>query len=541
MYKLLIGVGVFLLLAPFATPQINVPTSGSCVVTYNPDGSANLVCTTSVVVPAAPVTVAVSPPSTSVQVGAQVQFSATVTGTGNQAVTWTATAGSISNAGLFTAPGSSGSVTIIATSVAYPAVSGSATVTVTNGGGGGGGGGTAPSFTGNYCTGTASCTLTNVAVGDLLIIGTHQANPPTSLSAPESITDTQSETAVFDALNLGAGLQTWHISPVVHAGTHTLTVNNFGGGDMYVAEFTGVASGNPIEAIAQNFSASSSTDSVNITTQTANDLLFGFGRSAPGGTQQGAGFTAIRTTPTMEYATAATAGVQTVTIQPLNNPGTSVGIQALAIRPAGSNPPPPSSPTFTGNFCVQTNGSCTLHNVAAGDMVVISANWHGSPTDTCFVSDSAGESIVVDRQNDNAATIYGSLSLATWHIPNVVNSGTHVISANGGGGSCWNGYVLQAFEFANQNGSNPIDAVGYAIGTASSTAATSVVTSEGNDLIYAFCAVTDQETSQTGDGFASITVFPTTEYRIGSNTPGTEGAACPTRGNWVIQELAIKH
>jgi hypothetical protein len=542
MYKLVRCVGVFLLLVPVAIPQTTVPVSGSCVVTYNSDGSANLVCTTSLVVPAATATVTVSPSSASVQVGAQVQFTASVTGTGNQAVTWSATAGTISNAGLLTAPNSSGSVTVTATSVAYPAVYGSAAVTVTSGGAtGGGGGGSAPSFTGNYCTGTASCTLTSVAAGDMLIIGTHQANPPTSLSAPEAITDTQSETAVFDAINLGAGLQTWHISPVVHAGTHTITVNNFGGGNIYVAEFTGVANGNPIEGIAQNFDASSSTDSVNITTQTANDLLFGFGRSAPGGTQQGSGFTAIRTTPTMEYAAATTVGTQTVSIQPLNNPGTSVGIQALAIRPAGSNPPPPSSPTFTGNFCVQTNGSCTLSNVAAGDMVVISANWHGSPTDTCFVSDSAGESIVVDRQNDNAATIYGSLSLATWHIPNVVKSGTHVISVNGGGGSCWNGYVIQAFEFANQNGSNPIDAVGYAVGTASSTAATSVVTSEGGDLIYAFCAVTDQETSQTGDGFASITVFPTSEYRAASSTPGTEGAACPTTGNWVIQELAIKH
>jgi len=250
MYKRLISVVAFLLLAPFATSQINVPTSGACVVTYNPDGSVNLVCTTSVVVPATPVTVAVSPSSTSVQVGAQVQFSATVTGTGNQAVTWSTTAGSISNAGLFTAPGSSGSVTITATSVAYPAVNGSATVTVTSGGGGGG---TAPSFTGNYCTATASCTLTNVAAGDLLIIGTHQSSPPSSLATPQIVTDSQGETPVFDAMNLGAGLQTWHISPVVHAGTHTITVNNFGGGNMYVAEFTGVASGNPIEAIAQNF------------------------------------------------------------------------------------------------------------------------------------------------------------------------------------------------------------------------------------------------------------------------------------------------
>jgi hypothetical protein len=412
-------------------------------------------------------------------------------------------------------------------------------VTVTNGGGGGGG--TAPSFTGNYCTGTTSCTLTNVAAGDLLVICTHYT-PGSNTNSPTVISDTQNEIAVFDAMNLGSGLQTWHISPVVNSGTHTITVSNIGGvGDMYVAEFSGVASGNPVEAVGQNFVNSSVTDTVNITTQTANDLLFGFGRSAPSGSQQGNGFTAIRTTPTMEYATATAAGMQTVTIQPIDNPGTDVGIQALAIRPAGSSTPPPSTPTFTGNFCVQNNGTCTLNNVVPGDMLVISANWHGSPTDACQISDSDGENVAVDRQNDSATTIYGLLDLGTWHIPNVVHGGTHVISANGGSGGDCSSSTIEVFEFANQNGSNPIDAVGYAIGTASSTATTSVVTSQGSDLIYAFCAVPNNSTSETGDGFASITVFPTAEYRTASSTPGTETAACPTIGNWVIQELAIRH
>jgi len=539
MCKWLISAASCLLLVPYAISQTNIPITGSCAVTFNADGSTTLICTTSTVVPAAPVAVTISPTSGNIPGGGQIQFIANVTGTSNHSVTWTATSGSITNTGLFTAPNSTLSVTVTATSVAYPSVSAAATVTVTTSGGGGG---SAPSFTGNYCTGSTTCTLSNVAEGDLLIIGTHQAYPPSSLGASPTVVDSQGEAPTFDAMNLGAGLETWHISPVVYPGTHAITVNNFGGGDMYVAEFTGEATGNPVEAIAQNYSAVSSTDVVTLTTQTANDLLFGFGRSAPGGSQQGAGFTAIRTSPTMEYAIAPNSGAQAVVIQPNNNPGADVGIQALAVRPAGSSQPPPLAPVFTGNFCVQTNGACTLNNVSAGNMLVISANWHGNAMDVCSIADSTGEPIVVDRQNDNANTIYGSLSLATWHISNLAHSGNHVISTNGGGGGCWSGgYVIQAFEIANQNGLSPVDAVGHATGAASSTASTSVVTSQGNDLIYAFCAVTDRSTNETGDGFASIAVFPTSQYRSASSAPGTEPAGCPTVGNWAIQELAIRH
>lgn len=60
------------------------------------------------------------------------QCTATVQGTGSfvSTVTWSASAGSISSAGLFTAPGAAGSVTITATSTADSTKSGTATVTV---------------------------------------------------------------------------------------------------------------------------------------------------------------------------------------------------------------------------------------------------------------------------------------------------------------------------------------------------------------------------------------------------------------------------
>lgn len=79
--------------------------------------------------------VTVSPASASLAGGAQQQFTATVSGTNSpsQGVMWSASAGTINSAGLFTAPSATSSqqsVTITATSTADGTKSGTATVTV---------------------------------------------------------------------------------------------------------------------------------------------------------------------------------------------------------------------------------------------------------------------------------------------------------------------------------------------------------------------------------------------------------------------------
>jgi uncharacterized protein YjdB len=89
--------------------------------------------------PPPPVSVTISPTSTSVRVGRTRQFTATVTNTPNTAVTWkvngiaggNSTVGTISTGGLYTAPGSTGTFTVTAVSVADPTKSASAKVTVT--------------------------------------------------------------------------------------------------------------------------------------------------------------------------------------------------------------------------------------------------------------------------------------------------------------------------------------------------------------------------------------------------------------------------
>jgi hypothetical protein len=85
------------------------------------------------------VKISVSPLSTNVASGATQQFTATVTGTSNTAVTWSATSGSINSNGLYTAPSvkSNTDVTITAASVANPGQSAHAFVTVEAGKGSG--------------------------------------------------------------------------------------------------------------------------------------------------------------------------------------------------------------------------------------------------------------------------------------------------------------------------------------------------------------------------------------------------------------------
>jgi len=73
--------------------------------------------------------ISVVPSSASLQVGGTQQFSATVSGTSNTGVVWTATGGTISSGGLYTAGNAAGSYTVTATSVADSSKSAHAAVT----------------------------------------------------------------------------------------------------------------------------------------------------------------------------------------------------------------------------------------------------------------------------------------------------------------------------------------------------------------------------------------------------------------------------
>jgi RHS repeat-associated protein len=89
-----------------------------------------------VVVGASPqIAVTVSPPEAAVAPGGMQAFTATVEGSADTTVVWSASAGTIDATGLFTAPSSYGTVTITAASHANPQVQASATAVISNPGG----------------------------------------------------------------------------------------------------------------------------------------------------------------------------------------------------------------------------------------------------------------------------------------------------------------------------------------------------------------------------------------------------------------------
>jgi hypothetical protein len=102
-------------------------TTGDVVVEVNGVKSNALLFTVDAVI-----IVAVSPTTASISTGATQAFTATVSGSANKGVTWSATGGTISSAGLYTAPTAAGTYTVTATSVADTNKKASATITVSS-------------------------------------------------------------------------------------------------------------------------------------------------------------------------------------------------------------------------------------------------------------------------------------------------------------------------------------------------------------------------------------------------------------------------
>jgi PKD repeat protein len=116
----------------FTAPVVSTNTTVTVTASSVADPSKTASATVTVQPAPPPISVTVSPTSATVSSGGTQGFTATVANTTNQAVTWTATAGTISAAGLFTAPVvlTNTTVTVTASSVAAPSKTASATVTV---------------------------------------------------------------------------------------------------------------------------------------------------------------------------------------------------------------------------------------------------------------------------------------------------------------------------------------------------------------------------------------------------------------------------
>jgi alpha-L-arabinofuranosidase len=113
---------------------LTAPTTGSSIaVTATSVQDPTKSATATVTITSAITAVSVACPATTLVGGSSTTCSSTVTGTGSYSsgVTWSASAGSITSAGRFTAPSTGSSVTITATSTQDPTKSGSATLTLT--------------------------------------------------------------------------------------------------------------------------------------------------------------------------------------------------------------------------------------------------------------------------------------------------------------------------------------------------------------------------------------------------------------------------
>ena len=127
-----VGNGTFNQSLAFAGNAAN--TFISLTATDNTSGDSSEFSRAVLVTQPVAITVTVNPNSVTLNIGATQQFNATVTGTTNQNVIWSvdggAANGTITAAGLYTAPATPGTYIVRATSVADNTVSGTATVTV---------------------------------------------------------------------------------------------------------------------------------------------------------------------------------------------------------------------------------------------------------------------------------------------------------------------------------------------------------------------------------------------------------------------------
>ena len=108
--------------------------SGNVIITGGVEPNGDTVINSPFSIPVTlimpPVSVTISPATTSMFTNRTKQFTKTVKGTANKAVTWSADGGTISDSGLFTSPPTPGTFTVTATSQADPTKFASATVTV---------------------------------------------------------------------------------------------------------------------------------------------------------------------------------------------------------------------------------------------------------------------------------------------------------------------------------------------------------------------------------------------------------------------------
>ena len=271
--------------------------------------------------PNAAISVSISPTTATVDSAGTQQFSAQITNTSNTAVTWSATSGTMSTTGLFTAPTVTvaKTVTITATSVADNTKSASATVTV------------------NLAAGILTLNPTSISFGSVTV----GVTSPILLT---TLTNTGNAPLTITSDVMSAGDFSW-------GGKGTCTYNPMAPGSSCTmsAKFTPTATGTRTGSITISSTASNSTVTLSLsgtgTTATVGTLGVSPGSLGLGNVVVGQSGTASGT------ITASGASV-TVTAASSSNSVFSVGGLSLPVTiPAGQSVP------FTITFSPMVSGT----------------------------------------------------------------------------------------------------------------------------------------------------------------------------------------
>ena len=330
-----------------ASGLYTAPTAaGSCTVTATSQADSTKSASATVTVTSPVVAVSISPVSASLQTGSTQQFTAYVTGSSNTAVTWSASGGTVSTNGLYTAPATAGTYSVTATSQADSTKSASATVTVT-----------APSLplafvqvaaatpqspqstvTVVYSVAQTAGNLNVVVVGwndttsNVTSVSDSRGNAYTLAVGPTS--GTRLSQSIYYAKNIVSG-----------SNAVTVTFNQAAASaDIRILEYAGVDTVSPLDVTAAAVGNSNSANSGPATTTLANDLIFGADMVFTSTTAAGSGFTSRVITSSdgdiAEDKVVTTTGSNSATAT-LGSAGPWV-MQMVAFKAAGGTTTPPA-------------------------------------------------------------------------------------------------------------------------------------------------------------------------------------------------------
>jgi hypothetical protein len=336
-------------------------TGGNHNITVNAWDSSGAVFKSTVIITVSgtgtpPVSVAVTPTAATLAPAASEQFSATVLNASNTSVTWSVdgvangntAVGTITSAGLYTAPATNGIHSIVATSVADTTKSDTAIVTVTSGGGGGGAcstGSVIPSET--ICSPSSGATVTSPV--QVSAVGNSSTPITKSLVYIDSVLQYQTTSSAIN------------VSLPVASGNHNLTVQFYNGAWVKQSENFTVSSGAPITvAISPTSAAVAAAATQQFTASVTGSSNTAVNWSVDG--VSGGNSTVGTISATGLYSAPSTAGTHTVTATSQASSAASASAQVTVGGGGGACSPASAPPTVT--ICAPAAGSTVVSPVA---------------------------------------------------------------------------------------------------------------------------------------------------------------------------------